>query len=145
MQSICLCLKYFLFFYHFLIIFKWARAGRNKVPRGTTCFYAPENAYSEPRSGTPVIDQSRGSSGSPSCHGGSLAADRQGVEQCEATKFTEIGAGSVRWVITIPLILVYFIGRFLSLRGKAHFSHVRNSYFKDAVCTRESIPVFEFA
>jgi len=44
----------------------------------------------------PVIDQSRGSDCSPSCHGGSPAADHKGVEQCEATKFTEIGAGSVR-------------------------------------------------
>jgi len=41
----------------------------------------------------PVIDQSHGS---PSCHGGSPAADHKGVEQCEATKFTEIGAGSAR-------------------------------------------------
>lgn len=43
--------------------------------------------------GTPAIDQSRGS---PPCHGGSPAADHQGVEQCEITKFTKIGAGSVR-------------------------------------------------
>lgn len=44
----------------------------------------------------PVIDQSRGSGCGPSCHGGSPAADHKGVEQCEATKFTEIGAGSAR-------------------------------------------------
>lgn len=44
----------------------------------------------------PVIDQLRGSGCSPSCHGGSLAADHKGVEQCETTKFTKIGAGSAR-------------------------------------------------
>lgn len=65
-------------------------------PKGDV-FYVPGNARkSEACIGTPVIDQSRGSGSSPSCHGGSPAADHQGVEQCEATKSAEIGARSVR-------------------------------------------------